>query len=78
MCPVQSVAMVPLLVYGELVALFGIARNSWPFRAREIGWVEDVIGALAERTVVMGWAEWRVSHRCNCRTDAVDGRVGEG
>ncbi len=54
---IQSVAMVPLLVYGELVALFEIARNSRPFRAREIGRVEDVVEALAERTVVMGWAE---------------------
>jgi len=54
---IKSVAMVPLLVYGELVALFEIARKSRPFRAREIGRVEDVIEALAERCVVMGWAE---------------------
>jgi hypothetical protein len=54
---VKSVAMVPLLVYGELVALFEVGRKSRPFRAREIGRVEDVIEALAERSVVMGWAE---------------------
>jgi hypothetical protein len=54
---VRSVAMVPLLVYGELVALFEIGRCSRPFRAREIGRVEDVVEALAERSVVMGWAE---------------------
>jgi len=54
---VKSVAMVPLLVYGELVALFEVGRRSRPFRAREIGRVEDVVEALAERTVVMGWAE---------------------
>jgi hypothetical protein len=54
---VQSVAMVPLLVYGELVAIFEIARISQPFRARELGRVEDVVEALAERSVVMGWAE---------------------
>ena len=54
---VKSVAMVPLLVYGELVALFEVGRKSRPFRAREIGRVEDVVEALAERTVVMGWAE---------------------
>jgi hypothetical protein len=53
----QSVAMVPLLVYGELVAIFEIGRDSRPFRAREIGRVEDVVEALAERCVVMGWAE---------------------
>jgi hypothetical protein len=54
---VRSVAMVPLLVYGELVALFEIGRISRPFRARELGRVEDVVEALAERSVVMGWAE---------------------
>lgn len=54
---IKSVAMVPLLVYGELVALFEVGRKSRPFKAREIGRVEDVIEALAERSVVMGWAE---------------------
>ena len=54
---VKSVAMVPLLVYGELVALFEVGRKSRPFRARDIGRVEEVVEALAERTVVMGWAE---------------------
>jgi hypothetical protein len=54
---IQSVAMVPLLVYGELVALFEVGRRSRPFRAREIGRVEDVVEALAARSVVMGWAE---------------------
>jgi len=54
---VKSVAMVPLLVYGELVAIFEVGRKSRPFRAREIGRVEDVVEALAERSVVMGWAE---------------------
>lgn len=54
---VKSVAMVPLLIYGELIALFEVGRKSRPFRAREIGRVEDVVEALAERSVVMGWAE---------------------
>jgi hypothetical protein len=54
---IKSVAMVPLLVYGELVALFEVGRKSRPFKAREIGRVEDVVEALAERSVVMGWAE---------------------
>jgi hypothetical protein len=54
---IKSVAMVPLLVYGELVAIFEVGRKSRPFRAREIGRVEDVVEALAERSVVMGWAE---------------------
>jgi len=54
---VKSMAMVPLLVYGELIALFEVGRKSRPFKAREIGRVEDVVEALAERSVVMGWAE---------------------
>ena len=54
---IKSVAMVPLMVYGELVAIFEVGRKSRPFRAREIGRVEDVVEALAERSVVMGWAE---------------------
>jgi len=54
---VKSAAMVPLLVYGDLIALFEVGRKSRPFRAREIGRVEDVVEALAERSVVMGWAE---------------------
>jgi hypothetical protein len=52
-----SVAMVPFLLYGELVALFEVGRLSRPFRAHEIARVEDVVEALAERTVVMGWLD---------------------
>lgn len=52
-----SVAMVPLLFYGELVALFEIGRKGRPFRAHEVARVEDVVEALAERTVVMGWLD---------------------
>ena len=54
---IKSVAMVPLQVYGQLIALFEVGRMGRPFKAREIGRVEDVIAALAERCVVMGWAE---------------------
>jgi hypothetical protein len=54
---ITSAAMVPLLVYGELIAVFEVGRRSRPFKAREIGRVEDVVQALAERSVVMGWAE---------------------
>lgn len=52
-----SVAMVPLLLYGELVAIFEIGRLSRPLRAHEVARVEDVVEALAERTVVMGWLD---------------------
>lgn len=53
----ESVAMVPLLLYGELIAIFEIGRRSRPLRAHEIARVEDVVEALAERTVVMGWLD---------------------
>jgi hypothetical protein len=43
-----SVAMVPL---------FEIGRRSRPLRAHEVARVEDVVEALAERTVVMGWLD---------------------
>ena len=52
-----SVAMVPLLLYGELIALFEIGRRGRPLRAHEVARVEDVVEALAERTVVMGWLD---------------------
>lgn len=52
-----GVAMVPLVLYGELIALFEVGRRFRPFRAREIARMEDVIEALAERIVVMGWLE---------------------
>lgn len=53
----ESVAMVPLLLYGELVAIFEIGRQKRPLRAHEVARVEDVVEALAERTVVMGWLD---------------------
>jgi hypothetical protein len=49
--------MVPLLLYGNLVAIFEIGRAGRPIRAHELARVEDVVEALAERTVVMGWLE---------------------
>jgi hypothetical protein len=52
-----SVAMVPLLLYGELIALFEIGRRLRPLRAHEVARVEDVVEALAERIVVMGWLD---------------------
>lgn len=53
----ESVAMVPLLLYGELIALFEIGRRGRALRAHEVARVEDVVEALAERTVVMGWLD---------------------
>ena len=54
---VRGAAMVPLCLYGELVAMFEVGRGGQPFRAREIARVEDVIEVLAERMVLMGWLE---------------------
>jgi hypothetical protein len=54
---VRGVAMVPLCLYGELLAMIEIGRGGQPFRAREIARVEDVIEVLAERVVLMGWLE---------------------
>jgi hypothetical protein len=50
-------AMVPFVLYGDLVAVFEIGRASRPFRGREIARFEDVVEALAERAVVMGWID---------------------
>jgi hypothetical protein len=52
-----GVAMVPLCLYGELVALFEVGRGDHPFRARDIARVEDAVQALGERAVTMGWLE---------------------
>jgi hypothetical protein len=54
---VRGVAMVPLCLYGELLAMVEVGRGGQPFRAREIARVEDVIEVLAERVVLMGWLE---------------------
>jgi hypothetical protein len=52
---VRGVAMVPLLLYGDLIAIFELGHLSRPFRAREVARAEDVVEALAGRCVVMGW-----------------------
>jgi hypothetical protein len=54
---VIGVAMVPLRLYGDLVAMFEVGRGGHPFRAREIARVEDVVEVMAERAVLMGWFE---------------------
>jgi GYF domain 2 len=52
---VRSVAMVPIAVFGELLAVVELGRAVTPFRAREIARVEDVVEALCARIVVEGW-----------------------
>lgn len=54
---VRGVAMVPLCLYGELIAMIEVARGGQPFRAREVARVEDVTEVLAERVVLMGWLD---------------------
>ena len=53
----RGLAMVPLVLHGGLVALIELGRRYRPFRAREVARVEDVVEALAERIVVMGWLD---------------------
>ncbi|HEX4473553.1 MAG TPA: GYF domain-containing protein [Polyangiaceae bacterium] len=54
---VRGVAMVPVVVFGQLVGMLEIGRTQTPFRAREVARVEDVIDALTARIVVQGWLE---------------------
>jgi hypothetical protein len=53
----RGIAMVPLHLFGKLLAMFELGRETRPFRACEIARVEDVVEALAERIVVTGWVE---------------------
>lgn len=53
----KGVAMIPLTMHGRLAAMLEIGRRWRPFRAREVARAEDVIEALAERAIVMGWLE---------------------
>jgi hypothetical protein len=51
----RGVAMVPAIVFGDLVAIIEVGRASAPFRAREVARIEDVVEALTGRIVVQGW-----------------------
>jgi hypothetical protein len=52
-----GLAMVPLVLYGKLLAMVEVGRNARLFRAYEIARVEDVVEALAERIVDAGWVD---------------------
>lgn len=56
-CAPVGVAMVPIRLFDNLVALIELAQLSRAFTAREISRVEDVADVLAERLVVNGWFE---------------------
>ena len=53
----RGVAMVPLVVTGNLLAVIEVARAHTAFRAREIARIEDVVETLTARIVVQGWLE---------------------
>lgn len=53
----RGLAMVPLRIHGMTHVMVELGRRQTPFRAREIARVEDVVAALVERAVVMGWFE---------------------
>jgi hypothetical protein len=51
----RGAAMVPLHLNGEVLALFEVARTARPFAAREVARIEEIVQALGERIIVMGW-----------------------
>jgi hypothetical protein len=51
----RGIAMVPVIVFGDLIAMLELGRSLSAFRAREIARVEDVVEALVGRIVVEGW-----------------------
>jgi hypothetical protein len=53
----RGLAMVPLRLHGVMHVMVELGRRQTAFRAREIARVEDVVSALIERAVVMGWFE---------------------
>ncbi len=55
--PTHGVALVPLHVHGQLIAILELAQLGRPFRAREVARAEDVMDVFAERCVVMGWLD---------------------
>jgi hypothetical protein len=52
---VRGVALVPVLVFGDLLAFVVLGRCVSPFRACEFARVDDVVEALTARAVVEGW-----------------------
>lgn len=52
----RGAAMIPLMLRGDLLAIFEFARGDRPYQVKEVARMQDVIEALAERIVLMGWA----------------------
>ncbi len=53
----RGAVMVPLVVSAQLLATFEFGRSDRPFLVREVARIEDVVEALAERALVMGWLD---------------------
>ena len=56
-CAAHGVALLPLSIDGQLVAVLELAQLRRPFRAREVARAEDVMDVFAERCIVMGWLD---------------------
>lgn len=53
----RGAVMIPLLLRDQLLATFEFGRSDRPFLIREVARMQEVVEALAERIVVMGWAD---------------------
>lgn len=51
----RGAVMIPLMLRGELLSMFEFARSDRPYLVKEVARMQDVIEALAERIVLMGW-----------------------
>ena len=54
----RGAVMIPLLFRDELLATFEFGRQDRPFLIREVARMQEVIEALAERIVLMGWLDY--------------------
>jgi hypothetical protein len=52
----RGAVMIPMMLGGQLLCIFEFARSDRPYQVKEVARMQDVIEALAERVVVMGWS----------------------
>lgn len=53
----RGAVMIPLVLRDQLLATFEFGRTDRPFLIREVARMQEVVEALTERIVVMGWAD---------------------
>lgn len=53
----RGAVMIPLVLRHQLLATFEFGRTDRPFLIREVARMQEVVEALTERIVVMGWAD---------------------